>query len=115
MLRILDAIARPLTRLATMALMVALVWFFVRFGDAMSIGLYRWSMGEGVDLNGLAAVLAAGASMLGVVIPFIVSLFRDRRMERVEQIRAGAPPRAPFGRSGPEPAPETWPRPGDSQ
>lgn len=97
MLPILDAIARPLTRLATMLLMVALVVFFVRFGDAMSVGLYRWAMGEGVDLNGLAAVLAAGASMLGVVIPFIVSLFRDRRIERVEQIRAGQTPAPPFG------------------
>lgn len=112
MIALLDRIARPLTRLATMALMVAMVWFFVRFGDAMSVGLYRWSQGEGVDLNGLAAVLAAGASMLGVVIPFIVSLFRDRRIERVEQIRAGAPPRPPFGHSSP---PEGGPRPGDSQ
>ena len=111
MLRILDAIARPLTRLATMLLMVAIVVFFVRFGDAMSVGLYRWANGEGVDLNGLAAVLAAGASMLGVVIPFIVSLFRDRRIERVEQIRAGQVP-PPFGPAA-SPPPATPPAPFD--
>ena len=107
MLHFLDQIARPLTRLATMALMVALVWFFIRFGDAMSTGLYRWASGEGVDLNGLAAVLAAAASLLGVVIPFIVSLFRDRRIERVEQIRAGQAPHVPFGSGsgGPSPPP----------
>lgn len=114
MLRFLDWAGRPLTRVAVLVLMCSLVWFFVQFGNAITVGLYRWSEGEGVDLNGLAAVLAAGASLLGVVMPFIVSLFRDRRIERVEQIRAGAPPRTPFGRSGPEPAPETWPRPGDS-
>jgi len=112
MLPILDAIARPLTRLATMLLMVALVVFFVRFGDAMAVGLYRWSNGEGIDLNGLAAVLAAAASMLGVVTPFIVSLFRDRRIERVEQIRAGQTPAPPFG-SGPSAAPSPPPRPFD--
>lgn len=121
MLDFLDRIGRPLSRLAVMALLVAVTWFFIRFGDAMSAGLYRWARGEGIDLNGLAAVLAAAASVLGVIMPFIVSLFRDRRLERVEQIRNGQPP-GPFGagpsgssstRSGGLP-PDIGPRPGDS-
>ena len=41
MLEFLDRIGRPLTRLAVMVLVCAVVWFFVRFGDAMSAGLYR--------------------------------------------------------------------------
>lgn len=118
MLDILDRIGRPLARLAVMLLMLAVTWFFIRFGDAMSAGLYRWSRGEGVDLNGLAAVLAAAASVLGVIIPFIVSLFRDRRIERVEQIRAGAPTPPPFG-APPSPTfdtpPEGGPRPGGQE
>ena len=117
MLDFLDRIGRPLTRLAVLALMVALTWFFIRYGDAIARGLDRWGRGDGVDLNGLAAVLAAGASLLGVVMPFIVSLFRDRRIERVEQIRAGQTPAPPFGSGAsdaPSPSPEHWPRPGDS-
>lgn len=121
MLRFLDAIGRPLTRLAVMALMLAVTWFFIRFGDAMAAGLYRWANGDGVDLNGMAALLGGASALLGVIIPFIVSLFRDRRMERVEQIRAGVPPAPPFGQapSAPSqpslPADDTLgPRPGEN-
>lgn len=97
MLPFLDAIARPLTRLAVMLLVVAVTWVFVRLGFAMSNGFDRWAAGEGVDLNGLGAALGGAAALLGVLMPFIVSLFRDRRIERVEQIRAGQAPPDPFG------------------
>jgi hypothetical protein len=96
-IQILDAIARPLTRLAVMLLVVAITWLFVRLGMAMSNGFDRWAAGEGVDLNGLGAALGGAAALLGVLMPFIVSLFRDRRIERVEQIRAGQAPPGPFG------------------
>lgn len=85
----LDRIGRPLTRLAVMVLVLAVTWVFVRLGAAMAAGFDRWSQGGGVDLNGLGAALGGGAALLGVLMPFIVSLFRDRRIERVEQIRAG--------------------------
>lgn len=102
MLPILDAIARPLTRLAVMLLVIAVTWVFVRLGIAMSNGFDRWAAGEGVDLNGLGAALGGAAALLGVLMPFIVSLFRDRRIERVEQIRAGqVPPHSPFGNGSP--------------
>lgn len=104
----LDAIARPLTRLAVMLLVVAITWVFVRLGIAMSNGFDRWAAGEGVDLNGLGAALGGAAALLGVLMPFIVSLFRDRRIERVEQIRAGQAPPGPFGNgsaSGSSPPP----------
>jgi len=117
MIQILDAIARPLTRLAVMLLVVAITWLFVRLGVAMTAGFDRWASGEGVDLNGLGTALGGAAALLGVLMPFIVSLFRDRRIERVEQIRAGnAPPpfgSAPQGGSPPPSAPDLQdPRPG---
>lgn len=112
MLTFLDRIGRPLTRLAAMALVVALTVFVLRFGDALSAGLHRWARGEAIDLNGLAAVLGASAGLVGIVMPFIVSLFRDRRLERVEEIRAGTAPNGPFGQ--PSSPPEGGPRPGDS-
>jgi hypothetical protein len=93
----LDRIGRPLTRLAVMVLVLAVTWVFIRLGAAMAAGFDRWSAGEGVDLNGLGAALGGAAALLGVLMPFIVSLFRDRRMERVEQIRAGQTPAPPFG------------------
>lgn len=109
----LDRIGRPLTRLAVLALMLAVVWFFIRFGDAMARGIDRWARGEATDLNGLAAVLAAAASLLGVLVPYIISLFRDRRIERVEQIRAGAPTPPPLSPGPPlrPDYPDTWPNP----
>ena len=110
MLPFLDAVARPLTRLAVMLLVVAVTWLFVRLGMAMSNGFDRWAAGEGVDLNGLGAALGGAAALLGVLMPFIVRLFRDRRIERVEQIRAGQSPppfgNAPQGGSLPPSAPD---------
>ena len=117
----LDRIGRPLTRLAVMVLVLAVTWDFVRLGVAMAAGFDRWSQGGGVDLNGLGAALGGAAALLGVLMPFIVSLFRDRRIERVEQIRAGVPPAPPFGQapSAPSqpslPADDTLgPRPGEN-
>ena len=97
----LDRIGRPLTRLAVMVLVLAITWVFIRLGAAMAAGFDRWASGEGVDLNGLGAALGGAAALLGVLMPFIVSLFRDRRIERVEQIRAGGSAAPPF----PSPAP----------
>lgn len=112
MLGFLDAIGRPLSRLAVMALLVAVTLVFVRLGMAVSAGFDRWARGEGVDLNGLGTALGGAAALLGVLMPFIVSLFRDRRIERVEQIRAGQQP-GPFGRAPSAPS-DIGPRPGDS-
>ena len=97
----LDRIGRPLTRHAVMVLVLAVTWVFVRLGAAMAAGFDRWSQGGGVDLNGLGAALGGGAALLGVLMPFIVSLFRDRRIERVEQIRAGGSAAPPFPSSPP--------------
>lgn len=108
MMDFLDRIGRPLTRLAVLFLVLAVTWIFFRLGVAMATGFDRWAQGEGVDLNGLGAALGGAAALLGVLMPFIVSLFRDRRIERVEQIRAGQ--RAdPF----PSPAPSAPPSPPD--
>jgi hypothetical protein len=105
MMDFLDRIGRPLTRLAVMVLVLAVTWVFIRLGAAMAAGFDRWSAGEGVDLNGLGAALGGAAALLGVLMPFIVSLFRDRRIERVEQIRAGGSAAPPFPSSAPSPPP----------
>lgn len=121
----LDRIGRPLTRLAVMLLVVVVTWVFFALGVAMVQGFERWARGDGVDLNGLGAALGGGAAILGVLMPFIISLFRDRRIERVETIRAGAAPSVPFGPSGapsapppasPEPSEDdlSGPRPGEN-
>ncbi|MCL4715446.1 MAG: hypothetical protein KJZ75_11095 [Hyphomonadaceae bacterium] len=103
MISILDRIGRPLQRLASLALMCAVVWFCLRFGAVVIDGMERWAAGEGVDLAGLAQLLTAFAAILGVVIIHIVALFRDRRIERVEEIRAGggSPQNGPFGTGRP--------------
>lgn len=125
----LDRIGRPLTRLSVLALMCAVTWFAIQFGDVAVDGLRRWSRGEGVDMGGFAQVLTAFSALMGVLIIHIVSLFRDRRLERVEEIRArgGAPTPDPFGpgrdaplppssdASGEAPTPDTWPRPAENQ
>lgn len=103
---VLDKVGRPLQRLGSLALMCAVVYFALQFGDVSIDGLRRWSRGERVDMQGYAVVLGAFASLLGVVILHIVALFRDRRIERVEEIRArGAPAATP----APTPASPTPP------
>lgn len=97
----LDRVGRPLTRLAVLTLVLVVTWVFFALGVAMVQGFERWARGDGVDLHGLGTAMGGGAAILGVLMPFIVSLFRDRRIERVEQIRAGVPSQAPFGPSGP--------------
>lgn len=98
MMDFLDRIGRPLTRLAVMVLMLAVTWVFLRLGNAfvnaMDVALDRWARGEPVDWTGIAAPLGGLAALLGVVLPFIISLYRDRRLETVERIRVGqsAPP-----------------------
>lgn len=113
----LDRIGRPLTRLAVMALMLAVTWILLRLGNAVAnaleVALERWSRGEQVDWGGIAAPLTGIAAILTVMLPFIVSLYRDRRIERVEQIRAGAPPPPPLSPGPPlrPDYPDTWPNP----
>ena len=113
MMDFLDRIGRPLTRLAVMVLVLAITWVFIRLGAAMAAGFDRWASGEGVDLNGLGAALGGAAALLGVLMPFIVSLFRDRRIERVEQIKAGgsAPANPSLAPSAPpsQPSPDQEP------
>lgn len=109
MMDFLDRIGRPLTRLAVMVLVLAITWVFIRLGAAMAAGFDRWASGEGVDLNGLGAALGGAAALLGVLMPFIVSLFRDRRIERVEQIKAGGS--APANPSLAPSAPPSQPSP----
>lgn len=108
-LAFLDRIGRPLQRLASLALMLTVVWFVLRFGNVTMDGMERWARGDGVDMQGLAAVLTAVSLILGVVIVHIVALFRDRRIERVEEIRAGGGPPAPSpfgpGRAAPSAPP----------
>lgn len=101
---LIDRIGRPLTRLCTTVLMLVVTWFIIRLGnmtvDAAEVALTRWSHGEQVDWAGLATLVGAMVGLLSVMLPVIVSLFRDRRIERVEEIRAGggAPqPGGPFG------------------
>lgn len=118
MMDLLDKLGRPLARLASTALMLGVTYFFFVFANAAAGGLQRWARGESVDMQGFAAVLTAAAGLLGLLIVHIVSLFRDRRIERVEQIRAGTVPApGPFGQ-GPStssfapsggPTPSEWP------
>lgn len=80
-----------------LVLMVALVvgsllW---DFSVGMRIAIRRWAEGGGVDWMGFAALLGAVGGLVGIVWPIIIASSRDRRITRVEEIRANAPTPAP--------------------
>ena len=75
-------------------------------------GLERWANGEHVDLGGLAAIAGIALPFIGQLIAQGIQWQRDRRIQIVEEVRAGAAPQPPFPSQPSSPPPDTeGPRP----
>lgn len=83
------------------------ILFLAVAGTIFLIAMWR-SLVEGADVpwTDFAVILTAMGGAAGTILGVIVPLLRDRRIQRVEEIRAGAPPFAL--------PPEGGPRPGDT-
>jgi len=98
-------IARPLMLHAGWLFLACAIVFLTAAGGLFLFGMYRdLVLGQPVNWSGFAVMVTAmggaSASILGIVIP----LLRDRRIQRVEEIRAGVPPASPLP-SPPEASP----------
>lgn len=102
--------ARSITRHMSWVFIFGGVIFLGGCGFFVLMAMDRWSRGEHVDWTGFAAIVGVMGTTAASIVPIIVSILRDRRIQRVEEIRAGVPPQPPFASS----PPEGGPRPGDS-
>lgn len=98
--------ARSITRHLTWVFVIGGMYFLARGSliilDALEVAAARWARGEPVDWQGIAAMVMAVGSAAGVILPIFIQLLRDRRIQRVEEIRAGRPPApGPFPQSPP--------------
>lgn len=97
-------IARPLMLHSGWVFLAGGILFLMIGGGFLLFAMYRsLVLGQEVDWQGFAymvtAMGGATAAILGVVIP----LLRDRRIQRVEEIRAGVPPQSPLAPSDASP------------
>ena len=91
------------------------ILFLVIAGSLFLYGMYRSMVhGQPVDWQGFALIITAMGTTAAAIMPIIIGLLRDRRIQRVEEIRAGVPPTSPLAPSDSSPPPETWPRPGEN-
>ena len=94
-----------LTGVCSFAFIAALAMIVLR-------GLERWANGEHVDLGGLAAIAGIALPFIGQLIAQGIQWQRDRRIQIVEEVRAGAAPQPPFPSQPSSPPPDTeGPRP----
>lgn len=84
--------ARSITRHLVWVFILGGILFLGAIGYHVHIALMRWSNGEHVDLQGLAAIIGVMGTTAASIIPILISILRDRRIQRVEEIRAGRPP-----------------------
>lgn len=108
-----ERMAAPIAR----PLMLHSGWIFMAGGIVFLMiagGIFLWAMylslieGADVPWTDFAVILTAMGGAAGTILGVIVPLLRDRRLQRIEEIRVG--------QSGPPFAspPEGGPRPGDS-
>lgn len=103
--------ARSITRHMSWVFILGGIVFLGACGFHVQHALQRWSNGEHVDLQGLAAIIGVMGTTAASIIPILISILRDRRIQRVEEIRAGrGPEQRPFS----EPNDLDGPRPGEN-
>lgn len=89
--------ARSVLRHMSWVFVLGGIVFLGACGFHVQNAVARWAAGEHVDWQGMAAILGVMGTAAGSIIPIIISILRDRRIQRVEEIRAGRPPEpSPF-------------------
>jgi hypothetical protein len=103
--------ARPLMLHSGWIFIAGGIAFLVVAGVIFLVAMYR-SLIEGANVpwTDFAVILTAMGGAAGTILGIVLPLLRDRRIQRVEEIRAGVPPSSPLP-SGP---PEGGPRPQES-
>jgi len=93
--------ARPMTLHLIWVFVAGGIIFLAIGGGLLLYGMYRsMVLGEPVDWQGFAFMVTAMGGAAGVMLPIFINLHRDRRMQRIEEIRAGQSG-APFPDSPP--------------
>ena len=104
--------ARPLMLHMTWVFIGLGIVFMTAAGSFVLIGMYRSLVaGQPVDWQGMGYVITAMGGAGGILLPILINLLRDRRIQRVEEIRAGVPAQSPLPLP---PSPDGGARPGDS-
>jgi hypothetical protein len=99
--------ARPITLHMGWVFVLGGVIFMACASYHVLVAMDRWSHGLPVDWQGFAYIVGAMGAAAGTIVPIIMQLLRDRRIQRVEEIRAGrAPEPRPFD-GAPLPAPSS--------
>ncbi len=104
---------RPLIGWLWLLVGLASFGFLVLLSIPMLRAVNRWADGEPVDWVGFAAVASVAAGAMGQLIGQGMQWARDRRIQSVEEMRAGVAPPPPFGPSPPFAAPSPEPSPTD--
>lgn len=100
--------ARPAMLHLTWIFILGGILFLTAAGGFLLFGMYRsLVLSQPVDWQGFGYVITAMGGAAGIILPIFLNLLRDRRIQRVEEIRAGGPA-VPF------PSSPDGPRPGDS-
>lgn len=100
--RLSAGVARPLALHGMWLFVAGGILFLAVAGGLFLYGMYRsMVLGQPVDWAGFAYIITAMGGAAGVLAGIFVPLLRDRRMQRVEEIRAGGSVTPPFPGSQP--------------
>jgi hypothetical protein len=103
----LNRSARPITLHMGWVFVLGVVIFMAFASYFLLVAMDRWSRGEHVDWQGFSNILIAMGTAAAAIVPIVMSILRDRRIQKVEEIRAGrAPEPRPFD-GAPLPAPSS--------
>lgn len=87
---------RPLMGWGGVALVCVCLLILLAISAIALYALWRWANGLPVDLTGFAAVMSAATAAGTAIWSLVKNYLQTRSYERVEQIRAGVAPAAPF-------------------
>ena len=84
--------ARPAIGWGGVLLVVVCIIFLIALAAITLFAMLRWARGEPIDLMGFAAVLGQATAAGAAVWSLVKTYMNGRTTQRVEEIRAGAPP-----------------------
>jgi hypothetical protein len=111
--RLAAPIARPLMLHMGWVFILGGILFLALAGGLFLYGMYRSMVqSQPVDWQGFALIITAMGGAAATIAGIIIPLLRDRRMQRIEEIRASGQSASPFPDSPPPPPDDTLgPRP----